>query len=134
MTIQGTSAVNAGAAAITLTQTNNFTGAVSLNNSGANNVSIADGNGLILGTSGLGTGTLTVNCVGLTQVGAVTQGESAGAVTINAGAGRLPDAGEQLHRAVSLNNQDDNVTVTDGNALILGTSGVGLGRYRERVV
>jgi hypothetical protein len=70
--VQGSSATLAsfttGAFGITLTDTsNNFIGAVSLNNSGANNVAVTDANAIIFGTSLVGTGTLTVNAVGITQ-------------------------------------------------------------------
>src|SRR3546814_9051444 len=68
LTVTGTSNFVAGANAITLTGAgNNFTGAVSLSNSGANNVSVRDANGLILGNVNVGTGTLGVQAVGITQ-------------------------------------------------------------------
>src|SRR6185503_13494847 len=76
----GAVSFNAGANAITLTNAgNDFTGAVSLNNSGNNNVSIRDTNALILGTSSVGSGTLTVTAGGaITQTGPIAQAAGAG--------------------------------------------------------
>ena len=123
--------INAGAGSINLTQAaNDFTGAVSLNNSGANNVAITDANALNLGASSVGTGTLTVNGVGITQSGTLTQAAAAGAATFNGGAGviTLTDASNDFTGAVSLNNSGaNNVAITDGNALNLGASSVGTG-------
>ena len=50
----GTSSISAGANAITLDEANDFTGAVSLSNTGAKDVSITDVNALDLGTVGVG--------------------------------------------------------------------------------
>src|SRR5207247_2555173 len=91
LTVTGISNINAGAAAITLTQNNNFVGAVTLTNSGANNVAITDATGgLILAASNVGSGTLAITSSGgaLTQTGPLVQnaGGAAGAVTINSGA------------------------------------------------
>ncbi len=74
LTITGTTTVNAGANALTLTTAgNDFIGAVSLNNSGANNIDITDTNALNLGVSSVG-GTLTARAAGgdLTLSGKVT--------------------------------------------------------------
>ena len=86
ITVGGTASVTAGAFAITLNNAaNDFTGAVSLNNSGANNVALTDTNAVVLGTSGVGTGTLGVTAGGaITQTGAITQAAAAGAVTLTA--------------------------------------------------
>ncbi len=130
LTVGGTSAFNGGAGAITLnTASNDFTGAVSLNNSGANAVAITDANAITLGTSSAGTGTLTVNAAGVTQAGAITQAAGAGAATFNAGANAITlGAANNFTGAVSLNNSGaNNVAVTDVNAIILGTSSVGTG-------
>jgi hypothetical protein len=63
--VTGTSDLTAGANAIILDDAlNNFTGAVSLSNSGANNVSLRDTNALVLGTVGVGSGTLDVQAGG----------------------------------------------------------------------
>ena len=48
-----------------------------------------DANALALGTVNVGSGTLAIQSNGaLTQTGAITQAVGAGAVTVNAGAGR----------------------------------------------
>ncbi|MGH8619553.1 MAG: filamentous hemagglutinin N-terminal domain-containing protein, partial [Burkholderiales bacterium] len=135
--VNGTSSFTAGANAITLTNgSNDFTGAVSLNNSGANNVAVTDANALVLGTSSVGTGTLTVNAVGITQTGALTQAGGAGAATFNGGAGVITlTQANDFTGAVSLNNSGaNNVAVTDANALVLGTSSVGTGTLTVNAV
>jgi hypothetical protein len=91
LTVGGTSAITAGAAAITLTNAaNNFTGAVSLTNSGANDAAIVDATALVLGQSSVGrnlavtTGAGNVSGTGnLTQTGIVTV---AGKTTLTAAA------------------------------------------------
>ncbi|MBI4971066.1 MAG: filamentous hemagglutinin N-terminal domain-containing protein, partial [Candidatus Omnitrophica bacterium] len=128
-TITGTSSFTAGANAITLaTATNNFTGAVSLSNSGANNVSIRDANAIILGTVTVGSGTLTVTAVGITQTGAITQAVAAGTASFAGGAGvvTLTNAGNDFTGSVGITNSGANaVSVTDANAIVLGTMTVG---------
>ncbi|MEJ2574624.1 MAG: hypothetical protein P8164_13745, partial [Gammaproteobacteria bacterium] len=125
----GAATFNGGAGAITLNAANDFTGAVSLNNSGANNVAVTDANAIDLGPSSVGTGTLTVNGVGITQSGAITQAAAAGAATFNGGAGAITlNAANDFTGAVSLNNSGaNNVAVTDANAINLGASSVGTG-------
>src|SRR5207253_11097134 len=103
----GAATFSAGANAITLTNAaNDFTGAVSLNNSGANNVAVTDVNALILGASAVGSGTLAVSAGGaITQTGAITQAAGAGAATFGAGANAitLTNAANDFTGAVSLN-------------------------------
>ena len=126
--ISGTSSYTAGAAAITLTNgANNYTGAVSLSNSGANNVALTDTNAVVLGTIGVGTGTLAINAVGITQTGTITQAASAGAVTITGNAGAIALTGaNNFTGSVALSNSGANaVSITDTNALSIGTSSVG---------
>ncbi|MGH8145792.1 MAG: filamentous hemagglutinin N-terminal domain-containing protein [Rhodanobacteraceae bacterium] len=129
----GTATFDAGAGAITLGNTDNkFTGAVVLNNSGANAVTLDNGsNALKLGASAVGSGTLTVSGKGITQSGAITQATGAGAATFNAGAGvlTLGNSGNAFTGAVSLNNSGVSaVTLDNGNnALDLGASSVGFG-------
>ncbi|HVZ62967.1 MAG TPA: autotransporter-associated beta strand repeat-containing protein, partial [Lacunisphaera sp.] len=130
LAVGGTTSIDAGANAITLTNTaNDFTGAVSLTNTGGNNVAITDANALDFGTTSLGSGTLTVTATGITQTGgAITQAASAGAVTFNGGAAAidLTNSSNDFTGAVSLNNSGaNNVAITDTNALIVGTSSVG---------
>ena len=54
LTVPGTSSFSASANAITLTQSNNFTGAVSLSNSSTNNVSVINSGALVIGLSSIG--------------------------------------------------------------------------------
>ncbi|MFA5027984.1 MAG: hypothetical protein WC713_08895, partial [Candidatus Methylomirabilota bacterium] len=72
LTVTGTANINAGANAITLNAANDFTGAVSLNNTGANNVAVTDSDDLVLGASTVGQN-LTVSAGGpITQAGGIT--------------------------------------------------------------
>ena len=128
LSVTGSSSLAAGANAITLTDAgNNFTGAVGLSNSGANNVSIRDANGLILGNVSVGTGTLGVQAVGITQaVGtAIVQSAAAGAASFNSGGGAitLANSGNDFTGAVNLTG--GTTQITDANALALGTLGTG---------
>ncbi|WP_345781180.1 filamentous hemagglutinin N-terminal domain-containing protein, partial [Metallibacterium sp.] len=133
--LAGAATFNAGAGVLTLGNAgNDFTGAVSLNNSGAYAVTLNNGgNALTLGSSSVGSGTLTVGGTGITQgTGtSITQAAGAGAATFNAGAGALTlgNAGNDFTGAVSLNNSGPNdVTLNNGsNALTLGSSSVGSG-------
>ena len=86
-TSAGAATFNGGVGVITLGNAgNDFTGAVSLNNSGANNVTLNNGsNALTLGTSSVGSGTLTVSGTGITQNAATNQSAGAGSVSLNAG-------------------------------------------------
>ena len=62
LNIQGTTNINAGANNITLNNTaNDFTGDVTLQNSGGASTSITDVNNITLAASNVGSGTLTVN-------------------------------------------------------------------------
>jgi len=105
----------AGLGCITLTTaTNDFTGAVSLNNSGANNVSVTDANAIVLGASAVGTGTLGVTAGGaITEDGAITQasrGRSGNAQRHRGGFGRPSEhAGEQLQWCVAFGGTVANV-------------------------
>ncbi|MGN2253712.1 beta strand repeat-containing protein [Frateuria sp. GZRe12] len=100
LTVNGTSAIDAGNAAIALTGPgNDFIGAVSLFNNGANNVALDNGtNALVLGTSNVGSGTLSLAGGGISQVGGISQAAGAGAVTLTAGGGALVlgDAGNDF--------------------------------------
>jgi hypothetical protein len=131
ITVVGLATFNAGANPITLTNpSNNFTGAVSLTNTGANNVSIRDVNTINFAASSLGNGTLSVNAVGITQTGAITQAANAGAATFNAGAGviTLANVGNDFTGLVSVNNSgNNNVSVQDSTDLPIGLSNLGSG-------
>src|SRR5262249_47312014 len=124
-TVPGTSSFTTGAFAITLTNAgNDFAGAVSFNNSGANNVALTDANAVVLGNSNVGSGTLTVVAIGaITQTGAIVQASGAGAASFMAGANAitLTNAGNDFTGAVGITNSGaNNVAVTDANALTLG--------------
>ena len=111
--MSGTSSFTSGANAITLTNTSNaLTGAVTLSNSGANDVSLTNNRLLSLGNVGVGTGTLTLTGVGISQVAstAITQAAAAGAVSFVGGAGvlTLANTGNSFTGAVSLSNSGAN--------------------------
>ena len=124
ITAVGNATLSAGAGVITLTTAgNDFKGTVALSNSGANNVSITDTNAIQFATSGVGSGTLTVTAVGITQSGAITQAASAGTAAFNGGAAAitLTNAGNDFTGPVAANNTGANaINLTDANALILG--------------
>lgn len=142
--LAGTVTFNAGANNIILDGANDFAGAVSLNNSGVNNVQITDVDNIIFGSSKIGSGTFRVDAgagaVLPTDPGGISQiatssieqvsdaTGNAGAVTLNAGFGiiDLDEAGNDFVGSVSLNNTStDAVLVTDINSIDLASSNVG---------
>ena len=132
LTVSGTSSFSAGANPITLTNAGNMlTGAVSLNNSGANNVVLTNNTATVLRTSAVGSGTLAVTSNGaITQTGALTQAASAGTATFNAGANAitLTQAGNDFTGAVSASNSGANsIQLRDANAIAVGTITAGGG-------
>ncbi|HJW06185.1 MAG TPA: filamentous hemagglutinin N-terminal domain-containing protein, partial [Rhodanobacter sp.] len=121
--LAGTANLDGGAGAISLTNTgNNFSGAVSLHNSGNNAVTLNNGsNALQLGTSSLGSGTLTVTAGSITQNGAITQASAAGAASFNASnAITLNNAGNSFTGAVGLTGS--NLSLVNNTATVLGTT------------
>jgi len=129
ITSNGNTIVNAGANSIALDNANNdFVGSVSLNNS-VGNVSITDVNDFDFTTSNLGSGSLTVNAVGITQTGgAITQSAGAGQASFNAGAGviTLDNSGNEFTGNVALNNSGANdVVLNDNSSISLAQSSVG---------
>jgi autotransporter-associated beta strand protein len=123
LAVGGSAAIDAGAAAITLNNAgNDFSGAVSLGNSGANNIAIADANALVLGASTVGSGTLSLMANGITQAGAIVQAGAAGAVTLDAGGGdlALTDANNDFSGAVTLGSAGS-VAVVDRNDLSIAS-------------
>ena len=130
LNVTGTSSFTAGANTIALNLANDFVGAVSLNNSGINAVSITDANAIQLGTVSVGSGSFTVNANGaITQASALT---IAGASSFNAGANAitLTNASNDFGGVVSLSNSGlSNVALTDINAIQLGTVSVGTGTF-----
>ena len=130
MSVGGDAIFNAGAGVITLTDAgNDFAGTVDLLNSGADNVAITDGNDIVLGTISVGTGTLQVNAVGITQNGAdtITQAAGAGVATFNGGAGVITlSNGNEFTGPVELNNSGANaVAVNDVSTLTISQTSVG---------
>lgn len=135
LAVGGTTSLAAGASTISVANSNNnFTGAVSLSNSGGNDVGLTNGtNALILGNVAVGTGALTLTGVGITQANgtSITQSASAGAASFNAGGGviTLANTGNDFTGSVALNNSsNNNVSVSNGgNLLTLGNVSVGTG-------
>ncbi|HVB66099.1 MAG TPA: hypothetical protein VND01_00220, partial [Candidatus Acidoferrales bacterium] len=139
----GAATIAAGAGVIALGNANDFTGAVTLSNSGANAATLSNGaNALSIGsgtsvggdlalTSGalsLGTATVGGN-LSATTTGAITQTGAltvAGTTTLAAGAANnitLSNAGNAFTGAVGITS-GNNVSLTDVNSIILGTSNV----------
>jgi len=81
LTVTSTTSISAGAAAITLTQNNDFQDAVTMLNSGGLPISVTDATNLILGTvTAAGGGALAVSfgrtgSLGLSQTGVITAGD-----------------------------------------------------------
>ena len=126
----GATIINSGNGAITLNNTgNNFAGATSLTNTGANAIGIRTVGLLTLSGVSMtpaASGALTTTSVGVQQVGG-TVVTGTGAVTINAGAGNigLGNAGNDFHGTVSLTNTGaSHIAIADSNALVL--SGVSM--------
>jgi hypothetical protein len=130
LTVPGTANFTTGAFAITLnTGANDFTGAVSLNNSGANNVTIADANAIVLGPSSMGSGVLSVTATGansITQSGAILQASGAAGANFTTGAGAVTlTQANDFTGPVAVTNTGGNVAITDINTLTLGTVSMG---------
>ncbi|HVC29488.1 MAG TPA: hypothetical protein VNF48_08095 [Gammaproteobacteria bacterium] len=131
LAVIGASTLNAGAGIITLGNANAFTGAVTLINSGNNNVTLNNGTNLLTlgGASSVGSGSLTLTSVGITEAGAatITQAASAGIVTITAGAGAINLGGNNnFTGSVSLSNSGAfAATLSNVGNLTLGTVNVG---------
>lgn len=124
--------LNAGAGAINFTQSSNtITGAVSLNNSGANNASISNTRGIVLANSTLGSGQLSVNALGpISQTGPIKQANNAAGASFSAGANtiNLSNTANELTGGVSLNNTGvSDVNLVNSKALILASSNLGNG-------
>ncbi|MDR3478401.1 MAG: filamentous hemagglutinin N-terminal domain-containing protein, partial [Gammaproteobacteria bacterium] len=128
VSVAGTSNVSAGANSITLTNANNvFTGFVTLNNSGANDVSLTDNTALKLSASTIGRNLTLIAAGAITQNGAlVVPGLSS--FTAGNNAITLTTAGNVLTGAISFfNSGASNVALTNTIATVLGTSTIGSG-------
>ncbi|MCY2940897.1 MAG: hypothetical protein NTV50_04430 [Planctomycetota bacterium] len=124
LSVNGTSSFNAGTSIVLESGSNDFVGAVTLKNTGANNVSINDANAIIIASSKVGSGTLNINAVDISQTGPIIQEAAAGAVTFNAGAGPLTllNSANDFTGTVSINNSGSfAVQLGDASALQLGT-------------
>ncbi|MDX1901184.1 MAG: hypothetical protein SFW66_04150 [Gammaproteobacteria bacterium] len=120
LTITGASSFSAGSNAITLTTaTNSFTGAVTLSNSGANNVSLTNNIALSLATSSVGQNlTIITSNDAVTQTGALTVlGTSS--FTTGTAANTLSDSGNDFTGAITIVS-GSNITLRDTNALSVG--------------
>jgi hypothetical protein len=139
ITTGGASTVNAGTGAITLTQANDFTGAVTLT---GGTTQITDANALTLGA--LGTGALTAISTGTLNLGsgtvaghldATSNGGAiiqSGALNVTGGNTSAIDAGSGTITLTQANDFTGAVTltggttqITDANALTLGALGTG---------
>jgi len=141
LTVAQTATFNAiGAGNITLNNFGNDFNRISLTN-GSGNVVVHDESGIVINSSNVGAGSLTINAglgglaSGITQSGTITQSAGAGAVTLNAGAGviTLADSSNEFIGDVALNNSgNNNVSIRDANSLQLSTSNVGSGSLTVR--
>jgi len=133
----GLTTFNAGNGIIDLTQANDFTGSVSLNNTGAS-TAIRDTNNLTLTTSVLGTGSLSVNAVGISQQGGpITQQAGAGNVVLNANGGGISltyfefvsgntytNVNDFTGAVSLLNSSANSVAIYDNNSIDIGFTDV----------
>jgi hypothetical protein len=127
LTGAGGSSFNAGNGAIALNNVGtDFSGSVSLTNTGANNIAIRDINALNLAGVSMTGGGLTVNTGGaITQSGAIVTGT--GASVFNAGANTitLTNASNDFRGSVGLTTTGANdASITDSASLELGASNV----------
>ena len=123
LSVNGAASFDAGTSIILESGSNNFVGAVALKNTGANKVSINDANSIIIASSNVGSGTLSINSVGISQTGPIIQQAGAGAATFNAGAGPLAllNSANDFTGVVSFTNSGSFAAqVVDANALQLG--------------
>lgn len=120
----GTATFNSGTSITLESGNNDFVGAVTLKTAGANNVSINDANAIIIASSNVGSGTLNISAVGISQTGPIIQEAGAGATSFNAGTGalNLSNSSNDFTGTVSLANSGSAaVQLADANALQLGT-------------
>ncbi|MDX1901589.1 MAG: filamentous hemagglutinin N-terminal domain-containing protein [Gammaproteobacteria bacterium] len=125
LTVGGTSSFSAGAHAITLTQANSFTGAVTLSNSGAFDVSLTNSIATSLAASSIGQNlTLTSTSGAISQTGALTIG---GTSNFSAGAHAITlTQANSFTGAITLSNSGAfDVSLTNSIATSLAASSVG---------
>jgi hypothetical protein len=124
LTVAGTSSFAAGANAITLTQSNQLGGAVTLSNSGANDVALTNNQATVLAASTVGRNLTVLSNGALTETGVLTV---AGTSSFSAGANAITlTQNNQLGGAVALSNSGANdAQLTNSIATDLGISSVG---------
>ena len=124
ITVPGTSSFTAGGNAITLTQTNSLTGAITFSNSGTNNVSLTNSIATVLAASTVGQNLNVTSSGAITQTGALTV---PGASSFSASTNPITlTQSNNFTGAVSLSNSStNNVSVTNTGALVIGTSSIG---------
>ncbi len=115
---------SAGANAITLTQNNDFTGAVSLANSGANNVALTNGAALTLGTATVGQN-LFVIAAGNLNVGAITA-TGVNLTTTGVGNGITFAGAVTATNTITANAAAGNITLNPGAQLTANGTGTAL--------
>ncbi|MBI5136683.1 MAG: hypothetical protein HZA24_05010, partial [Nitrospirae bacterium] len=145
--VTGATTIGAGAGGILLTHAGNrFGGAVTLANSGANNVALGASAPLLLGGLTLGSGSLTLSAPGISQNAPLVMAAGAPSVTLSGGSGtvRLDQAGNVLvgrltasgagativtgaSLRVATVSTTGAVSLTSGGALILGRVDSGTG-------
>jgi hypothetical protein len=96
---------------ITLTQANDFTGAVNLNNTGANAVAVTDANALTLSTLSIAAGSLTALSTGALNLG---QGTVGGSLAATSNGGDISQTGGLTMGASTFNAGAGLVTMTAG--------------------
>ena len=120
-TVSGTANFSAGANPMTLNNAaNDFTGAVTLTNSGANDVAIRDVNAIQLAASTIGRNLAVTANGAISQTGIIT---APGTTTLQAGAGNinLPLANDFGSVGITSAN---NATINDSNNLTLNAAAV----------
>ncbi len=130
ITVTGTSDFSAGANAIDLTTNgsgNSFTGAITLSNSGANDVSLTNSIATVLAASSVGNNLTIVSGGALSQTGAlVVPGTSSFSAGSNAIDLTTNGASNSFTGAITLSNSGaNNVSLTNSIATVLAASSVG---------
>jgi len=113
LTVPGTSSFTTGNFAITLNSANNLAGAISLNNTGANNVSLTNAIAVILGASNLGSGTLAITA----NIGAGSSITQTAPILLASGSTASFNSNSDI--TLSLANDFSNVIVTNATNVSL---------------
>jgi filamentous hemagglutinin family protein len=117
LAVAGTTSVNAGAHAITLDNpSNSFAGAVSLANTGANDVTVRTSNSLILNTSTVGQKLKARAGGGITQIGSIT----ADSLDLYVSSGATLLGTNSVNSLTAVNEGTNQVSYWNSGALSLG--------------